>query len=82
MTPLDPEMFQKDIWIKQELVKAVNKFNTKPENGIKHLISIKFVKDEDYFGLAEFLMNTNEIMKDKLGEFFGKKDQIAIKVKI
>ncbi len=80
VTPLDPEIFQKDIWIKQELSKAVNKFNIKPETGIKHLLSIKYIKEEDYFELAEFLMNTNEIMKDKLGEFFGKNDQLAIKV--
>lgn len=80
ITTLDPETFQKEFNMKQEASKAIQIFNTKPENGIKHLFSINLIKKDDAKALAEFLRNSQDIFKDKLGEYFGKRDTFIQKV--
>ena len=45
----DSEPYEKSRAMKQEIKKAIAKFNFKPEQGIKHLISIGFLSSNEYF---------------------------------
>ena len=45
----DSEPYEKSRAMKQEIKKAIAKFNFKPEQGIKHLISISFLSSNEYF---------------------------------
>jgi len=64
-----------------QLQKAVQKFNYKPEHGIKHLLAIGYMKEKKYFfiyhktispkDVARFFRENANISKDKIGEYFG-----------
>ena len=77
---VDPENhnFERSKALKQELSKAIIKFNNKPETGIKHMFSIGYLKTSDPKSLAFFLKNTPEISKDKLGEYLAKPENSVL----
>ena len=79
---VDPENhpfdFERSKALKQELSRAIIKFNNKPDTGIKHMFSIGFLNSTDLKSLASFLKNTPEINKDKLGEYLAKPENSVL----
>lgn len=73
---------ERQLATKNQILKAVQKFNYKQEHGFKHLIAIGYMKEKKYLlsalppfspkDITRFIMeNQAALSKDKLGEYFG-----------
>ncbi|KAM3140342.1 hypothetical protein pb186bvf_007502 [Paramecium bursaria] len=62
-------------YMKQQLDRAVLKFNFKPERCIQHLIACQYMPNKDSKLFSQFLWENRDVNKDKLGEFFGSENE-------
>mmetsp|Transcript_20573 Transcript_20573/g.31361 ORF Transcript_20573/g.31361 Transcript_20573/m.31361 type:complete len:95 (+) Transcript_20573:1483-1767(+) len=66
---------------KQEMVKAAEKFNLKPKNGIKYLTDKGYLKEEprsEYLaGISKFLKETPALSPTAIGQFLGEDKELS-----
>jgi len=75
------DTIEKQRMLKNELQKAIQKFNFKIKNGMKLFIQLGVIDPEDAQSIATFFKhNTATLSKEKLGEYFGDESPFQIKV--
>ncbi|CAB55182.1 ArfGEF [Schizosaccharomyces pombe] len=67
----DPSQFENLKHRKKQLQEAIQKFNYKPKEGIKILLSSHFIASKTPTDIAKFLISTEGLDKAVLGEYLG-----------
>lgn len=76
----EPNKFELLKQRKRLFLEGVKQFNAKGKRGIKFFLSHGFISDNDPHTIARFLLSTDELDKQELGEYLGEGDDLNIAV--
>ncbi|KAL6452793.1 SEC7 Protein transport protein SEC7 [Candida maltosa Xu316] len=76
----NPQQFENQKQRKKALLEGIRQFNQKAKKGLKYFLAHGFIESEDPQVLARFLLDTDGLDKQVIGEYLGEGDEKNIAI--
>ncbi|KAG7664862.1 SEC7 [[Candida] subhashii] len=76
----DPGQFESQKQRKKAFLEGIRQFNQKPKKGMKYFIANGFLTSEEPHAIAKFLLETDGLDKQVIGEYLGEGDEKNIAI--